>query len=86
MEEDTLNCPICGYKLNKCQCRFGGSAHPDREDRREVVLHHLYFFPAEVIEHIIELERFWRISYGDEERNEILKELADEYLLTGEKS
>ena len=23
-------CPICGYKFDMCQCRFSGSAHPNR--------------------------------------------------------
>ena len=24
-------CPICRYGFSACQCRFSGSAHPDRE-------------------------------------------------------
>ena len=65
-------CPICNYNLNYCQCRFGGSAHPDRSKRREVVLDHLHLLSKRQIEHIIKLERCWQVSYGDEERTKIL--------------
>ncbi len=61
-------CPICGYELKECQCYFGGNAHPDREKQRQVVLDHLYLLSENQLKHIIELEKFWQISYGDEER------------------
>lgn len=35
-------CPICGYRIKMCQCRFAGSAHPSREKAKEVVKDHLY--------------------------------------------
>lgn len=71
-------CPICRYDICHCQCRFGGSAHPDRSKRRTVVLDHLYLFSEEQINHIVNLEKSWQVSYGDAELNEILKELKKE--------
>ena len=68
-------CPICKYDISKCQCMFGGSAHPDRSKRRDVVTDHLYLFSAKQIEHIVKLQRRWDTSYGDVEKNEILAEL-----------
>ena len=72
------NCPICKYSIAQCQCLYGGSAHPDRSKRREVVLDHLHLFSEEQIGHIIDLERYWQVSYGDAERTKILKELEQE--------
>ena len=69
------NCPICKYDISMCQCMFGGSAHPDRSKRRDVVLDHLYLFSQKQIEHIISLQRRWQTSYGDDERSRILEEL-----------
>ena len=68
-------CPICGYDIPHCQCCFGGSAHPNRSKQREVVLHHLHLLSPRQLEHVIELERYWQISYGDEERTDILEKL-----------
>lgn len=76
MEE--TKCPICQYILGYCQCNFGGSAHPDRSKRREVVLDHLYLLTDEQIKHIIELQKRWQTSYGDSERSSILNELKGE--------
>ena len=67
-------CPICSYKFKQCQCLFGGSAHPDRSKRREVVLHHLYLFSKRQI-NIVKLERHWQIAYGDNERADILTDI-----------
>lgn len=79
MPQTEEKCPICDYEISWCQCRFGGSTHPDRHKRRAVVLHHLYLFSDKQIDHLKELEKFWQISYGDEERTEILQELLKEY-------
>lgn len=68
-------CPICKYDIFMCQCRFGGSAHPNRDKRKCVVMDHLYLFSQKQVEHIINLQRWWQISYGDEEKNRILDEL-----------
>lgn len=68
-------CPICEYEISSCQCTFGGSAHPDRNHRREVVFDHLYLFNQEQIEHLINLERFWKISYYDEARTRVYEKL-----------
>ena len=68
-------CPICEHKINMCQCRFAGSAHPNREKAEEVVKDHLYLLSKKQLKHIIKLERFWNISYADEEQKEILKKL-----------
>ena len=69
-------CPICDYEIRHCQCRFGGSAHPDRSKQREVVLDHLYLLTPRQIEHVIDLERDWEIDYGDPEKRKILKKLG----------
>jgi len=68
-------CPICKYKQGYCQCLFGGSAHPDRSKRLDVVLEHLYLLTPEQVQHVIELEKHWQISYDDEEKNKIVREL-----------
>ena len=62
-----------------CQCQYEGSGHPDRSKRREVVLDHLYMFSQEQIKHIANIQRQCPISYPDEERENIRKELSDEY-------
>ena len=68
-------CPICSYDIEHCQCYFGGSAHPNRDKRIQVVKDHLYLLSPKQIEHVIELEKFWRTSYLDEEKEQIRKEL-----------
>lgn len=68
-------CPICGYEFSKCQCKFSGSAHPDRSKKMEVVFHHLYLLTPRQLEHVIGLQRYWQISYRDEEKESILKQL-----------
>ena len=50
-------CPICNYRIDMCQCQYGGSGHPDRSKRREVVLDHLYMFSQEQIKHIANIQR-----------------------------
>ena len=72
-------CPICNYRIDMCQCRYGGSCHPDRSKRRAVVLDHLYMFSQEQIAHIANIQRQCQVSYPDEEREVIRKELSDEY-------
>ena len=72
-------CPICNYRSDMCQCQYGGSCHPDRTKRREVVLDHLYMFSHEQIAHIANSQRQRQVSYADEEKEAIRKELADEY-------
>lgn len=80
MEEvKNVKCPICKYQIGMCQCCFGGTAHPNRSKRREVVLHHLYLLTEEQVKHVIDLERGWQISYVDPEREKILKELTNEH-------
>ena len=73
-------CPICKYEIPECQCRFGGSSHPDRSKRKEVVKDHLYLLTEKQIEHLIALERQWQTSYGDDEKNEIVTELKNDFL------
>ena len=72
-------CPICEYNLDQCQCRFGGNCHPDRSKRIEVVMDHLYLFSSEQIQHVLNLQRCWCISYSDDEKNDILKTFIDDY-------
>lgn len=78
MEQKEVLCPICGYQLGQCQCRFGGSAHPDRIKKREVVLDHLYLLSSEQLQHVILLEKQWQTSYGDKERSEYLHYLESQ--------
>ena len=73
-------CPICNYEIIYCQCLFGGSAHPNRCKRIEVVLDHLYLFSDEQIKHLMNLEKHWQILYGDNERSRILSTLITEYM------
>lgn len=79
VERKWMKCPICNYDIEHCQCRFGGSAHPDRSKRRDVVLDHLYLFSKEQVEHILALERYWQTSYDDDERSRIRDDLFKEY-------
>ena len=65
-------CPICEYPFERCQCRFGESAHPDRSDRARVVFDHLYLLTAGQLDHVMNVQSFWRTSYADEKRNKIL--------------
>jgi len=68
-------CPICEYKISGCQCRYGGSAHPDRNDKRRVVFDHLHLLSLTQLQHVISLEKYWQISYSDADLNAILKRL-----------
>ena len=77
--EDLVECPICGYSIDKCQCRYAGSAHPDRDKRAEVVMEHLYLFNKQQVQHILELQKYWHISYVDDDKSTILKELEYKY-------
>ena len=60
-----------------CQCLFAGDWHPDRTKIREVVLDHLYLLTDEQIKHIQYLEKYWNMSYADEEKEEIKRKLKD---------
>ena len=73
--ETNEKCPICEYEISGCQCLYGGSAHPDRNDKRHVVLDHLYLLSPAQVQHVISLEKHWKISYADEILNAILKKL-----------
>ena len=68
-------CPICRYGFSACQCRFSGSAHPDRELNRKVVLDHLYLLSKKQLQHIIKFQRDYCVSSSDEKYNKILNEL-----------
>ena len=71
-------CPICEYEFDMCQCRFGGNAHPDRSKKARVVADHIYLLSNEQIEHLKRVQKWWHISYVDEEMNQILTELESE--------
>ena len=71
-------CPICGYKFDMCQCRFGGSPHPDRSKRIAVVTDHLYLLSPRQLAHVIDLQRHWQVSYDDPEKMDIYRELKGE--------
>ena len=68
-------CPICGYKFDMCQCRFGGNAHPNRSKRIAVVTDRLYLLNARQLAHLINLQRHWQISYDDPEKMGIYREM-----------
>ena len=68
-------CPICEYRFQNCQCRFSGSAHPDRSKRARVVADHIYLLTDAQIAHLMMVQEWWQPSYGDEEKNRILEEL-----------
>lgn len=72
------NCPICDYPFNACQCRFAGDAHPDRNKRARVIADHIYLLTDKQIEHLKKVQKWWSISYVDEEMNQIFKELESE--------
>lgn len=69
-------CPICKHPLHQCQCELHGN---DRNSwmRLEVVLHHLHLLSEAQLKHIVEMEARLQISYGDSERNAIVKELEE---------
>lgn len=79
-------CPICGYDIKPsrkhpalgCQCRFGGSAHPDRDKNRSVVYSHLFLLSKKQLKHIVKLQRDLYVSYEDEEKTDILERLEEE--------
>lgn len=71
-------CPICKYLFEDCQCFYCGNAHPDRSERQRVVFDHLYLFDRAQIRHIRKLQHHFHISYGDEAKNEIYKEILKE--------
>lgn len=71
-------CPICKYLFEDCQCFYGGSAHPDRSKRQRVVFDHLYLFDRAQIRHIRKLQHHFLISYDDEAKSEIYKEILKE--------
>lgn len=68
-------CPICDYEIKNCQCVYAGSAHPDRSKRKQVVQEHLYLLTPVQLKHLMVLQKFWKISYSDEEKNAIYEEL-----------
>lgn len=71
-------CPICEYPFEQCQCRFSGSAHPDRRKRARVVADNIYLLSNEQIEHLKKVQSWWNISYGDVEMKSIKKQLQEE--------
>ena len=74
-------CPICKYGFSACQCRFSGSAHPDRWLNRKVVLDHLYLLSKKQLKHVIKLEKEYAVSSSDEKYNAILDDLKSKTLL-----
>ena len=72
-------CPICNYKLSDCQCRYGGSCHPNRSKRSRVVLDHLYLFNEAQIAHIAAVQKDLCICYGDKDMAKIYEEIRREY-------
>ena len=68
-------CPICEYQLDQCQCIYAGNAHPDRSKRIQVSLDHLFILSESQLRHVIELERWWNISYTDPELTEICTQI-----------
>lgn len=71
-------CPICEYPFEMCQCKFGGSAHPDRSKRARVVADNIYLLTEKQIEHLKKVQSWWDISYGDSELQSIKQQLRRE--------
>ena len=71
-------CPICDYPISQCQCKFCGTAHPDREVKTNVVLNNLHLLSKEQINHIINLQKSMQVCYPDRERKEILEKMIKE--------
>ena len=71
-------CPICKYLFEDCQCFYAGNAHPDRSERQRVVFDHLYLFDRAQVRHIRRLQLYLHISYANEAKNEIYKEILKE--------
>ncbi len=78
-DEWFVKCPVCGYKISDCQCLFGGSAHPNRWKRIQVIKDHLYLLNSVELHHFIWLESMLEISYEDPEMTNILNELKGEH-------
>ena len=78
VEQKKGKCPICKYPFEDCQCRFAGSAHPDRSKRARVVADHIYLLTDAQIEHLKKVQEWWQTSYDDEEMNRILNKLRGE--------
>lgn len=70
-----IRCPICDYLIENCQCRFGGSAHPDRSMMKRVVKDHLYLLNDVQLRHVIMLEEWWQTSSADPEYTSCLAKL-----------
>ena len=79
-------CPICEYPLDRCQCLYAGSAHPDRSKRQRVVLDHLYILSEPQLRHVIELERWWNMSYADPELTEICDKMNAQFFNSKKKN
>lgn len=77
MTDWRYTCPICKYPFETCQCKFTGSAHPDRSDRRKVVLDNLNLLYPEQVDHIVKLEDECQTSYTLDELNQIQEELKE---------
>lgn len=71
-------CPICNNSINGCQCKFSGSAHPDRSKRMFVVFEHLYLLTPAQLMHVIKLQKYFQISYCDGEKEKIVADLKEE--------
>lgn len=70
-------CPICEYPIDKCQCLYSGSAHPDRSRREKVVLDNLYLLNKRQIKHIQKVQAF-KQGYILKNRMVVLNEFIKE--------
>lgn len=66
-------CPICLYPISNCQCKYGSGAR--REARYEVIRDHLYMLSDEQLQHLINVQKSWQISYSDTARSVIYNSL-----------
>lgn len=76
------HCPICDYRYSECQCRFAGSAHPDRSKRIRVISDHLYLLSNSQLFHLVNLQRYWQRDYGNEELHNLYRKIkirSEEY-------
>ena len=68
-------CPVCQWAFVSCQCRFSGSAHPNRDLERKVVLDHLYLLSKKQLKHLIQLQKEECVSSSDDKYNKIFEKL-----------
>lgn len=74
VSDDTI-CPLCEHKVADCICKSGNHTNKDIGKKMKVVFEHLYLFNDAQVQHIINLQKKFKINYLDKEHSDILEEL-----------